>query len=616
MRDQHVSNTMWALARLGVVPRPELAAAAVQHLYRLDRAAADATGGESATAGVGGVGGGEGVSGQALANSLGALAGLGFQLDGPAGQLVAEMVRNRLASEPGGVAAVPPSPLSMTGAKAGGAPVLVAATAASAAAAATTAATAAAAAALVAPSKRGRRKAATAVTASPDAAAAAGAGVPTPSPTSSPAVKVALSASAAATATAAATAAPEPAVMHGSSDGAYTAGSGRIKGKELAQLTFALGKLGVRLPDDTAATLLTALYRRLPTVAAAAAAASTPATSPPVTAAAVQPELLSAPEDLSQVLWGLASLGLNPERTWLASFWSSCCLVLPRMDAADLGQLVYAMAKLGCNPQGLGLAPQGSGQVPQGLGQAPQGSDLGAVAPRVQATGTKASAKESSLAAPSPAASAKAAEATTASAQVSAALATAGSAVATEAASESAAAAAGAGTASAAAATVAVPGAASPLRRPLFTPPAAASSPSPASAAASPSSSSPSSPSSASSASPSSFIASPVPTGPGIGLLLFRVAATLPSVPSYGFANLAWGLAQMGVTPGTAWCEVVLAEQLRRRCGTMEPSHLATAVWALAKLGARPAPKSLVLVSGVHRDSRGVKRWGWQVGGL
>jgi hypothetical protein len=79
----------------------------------------------------------------------------------------------------------------------------------------------------------------------------------------------------------------------------------------------------------------------------------------------------------------------------------------------------------------------------------------------------------------------------------------------------------------------------------------------------------------------------------GVALLLSAAVRALPNCSSQDTANLAWGLAQMGLRPGQEWCGR-LADLLCRRCEQLQPPHLATALWALGKLGFRPAPRQLL----------------------
>jgi len=55
-------------------------------------------------------------------------------------------------------------------------------------------------------------------------------------------------------------------------------------------------------------------------------------------------------QELANTLWALATLGVQPSDAWLRSYWSACMKLLPSFNAKDLAQTVYALAKLGRVP--------------------------------------------------------------------------------------------------------------------------------------------------------------------------------------------------------------------------------------------------------------------------
>lgn len=79
--------------------------------------------------------------------------------------------------------------------------------------------------------------------------------------------------------------------------------------------------------------------------------------------------------------------------------------------------------------------------------------------------------------------------------------------------------------------------------------------------------------------------------------LMVEATLTIPRSNGQDLANLAWGLAQLGVQPGQEWSSR-LAGALTSRCEAFSGGHIATALWGLARMGHKPQPGSLLPIEG------------------
>ena len=56
---------------------------------------------------------------------------------------------------------------------------------------------------------------------------------------------------------------------------------------------------------------------------------------------------MMSPQDLSNAVWALSSLGVRPGAAWLGCFWSAFCRRMSAFNTKDLAQATYSLAKLG-----------------------------------------------------------------------------------------------------------------------------------------------------------------------------------------------------------------------------------------------------------------------------
>ncbi|KAF5830609.1 hypothetical protein DUNSADRAFT_14256 [Dunaliella salina] len=176
-----------------------------------------------------------------------------------------------------------------------------------------------------------------------------------------------------------------------------------LNAQELTNVLYALARFGHAPSQDQMEGLLEALrlcLGGLPPSAASAEAAAV-AQAPPQQSA-LQEEKSGAPaegytrldssssssskrrsadrtlntQELSNVLWALAKLGVQPSEVWMADFWAAVQQQIRSFNAKDLSQLVYALAKLGRIPPSHPTSPapdaapyqslEATGTIPQG----------------------------------------------------------------------------------------------------------------------------------------------------------------------------------------------------------------------------------------------------------
>eukprot|EP00955_Chlamydomonas_euryale_P022940 242102-Chlamydomonas_euryale.AAC.2 len=320
---------------------------------------------------------------------------------------------------------------------------------------------------------------------------------------------------------------------------------------ELASVWYSYAKLRTMPPPDVLSALTAATHAEFAAAAAQADAAAAAAPRGggdersehgPARAAA-----RLAPQDLSNIVWAVATLGVRPNSAWLSAFWAAASRQLPVFGTKDLAQTVYALARLGWLPGPAGLAQQmpprtqGGRQAADAMAAVEAGCAM--VGPGIGGVGLEGGIGgedggdgmdvDGSM--------------DVDDGMLRSMVRGAGS---------EAVLAASSATGDASAATVDSEGAAP-----------AGDSAGAASAGGGGNSG-------------------------GVAMLLAAAERALPSCSSQDMANLAWGLAALRVRPGTAWC-ARLALELVRRADGMSCAHAATSLWALGKLGFRPAARQL-----------------------
>ena len=126
--------------------------------------------------------------------------------------------------------------------------------------------------------------------------------------------------------------------------------------QELSNIMYALACFRHRPDDDLLELLLGAARQDF-----SSSAPSSGVQGPPANKSA-SPQRGAQAQELSNMLWALAMLRVQPSDAWLTNFWAACDARMRACNSKDVSQLVYALARLGRVPVAPADAAQSAAQ--------------------------------------------------------------------------------------------------------------------------------------------------------------------------------------------------------------------------------------------------------------